>query len=259
MDALAVKYRGNRGWLQLTGRQYLFIGSILALILVGVWVVLLRPWEESVLDRYKVHVPTDMPAWLIPLESGYPKPSAKLGTGPWTHQDWCTLPNATDVPLEEVRTAVAQARNRQTFMAALVCVSLWQAPWEMDAQTNGRAPIQVGGVTGWAWRLEPGDFIEDPNAIAGEEWVQGSLTLALAQRFKSLPDAIGRAYLYFDAAGTRHGEFGRLAGPALAIQWNKDRQHYLLMSEDRTPITGEVLRAMADSLVPVKDLQAAGG
>ncbi len=222
-----VALRKRPVWLQLTGRQFAFVGSILALLLVAAWVVVLRPWEENVLDRYQVRLPTSVPVGLLPLDSGGPLRQArpKAGTGLWNRKDWCV-----------------ESRDP--------CVVLWQGAWELDIQTEGKTPFQVDGVTGWLWRLDRDVFVEDPTVIAGDEWLQGnSLKQALAERFDSLPKAIGRAYLYFDAAGSRHGEFGRLSGPALAIQWNKDKQHYLLIGERRAPITEDVLRTMADSLV----------
>jgi hypothetical protein len=113
-------------------------------------------------------------------------------------------------------------------------VVLAEVPKELDIDKAGKVPISVDGVQKWLWHLRPQDLLphEDPS--------QDVIDVRLGRE----------VYTYI-----RHyripGHF--LSGPAIAILWNENGIHYILVAQDRAPMDEQVLLRMANSMAPVKD------
>jgi hypothetical protein len=104
---------------------------------------------------------------------------------------------------------------------------------------GSRVPVQVDGVEGWLWRLGTGDFTPpwDSNEFEKlqREWKRDKTIYIVLLEYRRAPD------------------LGPLGGVALALQWNKNGNHFLLVAQDKEPMSDDTLQRIANSLVPLKE------
>ena len=100
-----------------------------------------------------------------------------------------------------------------------------------------RTPVEVDSVQGWFTRLGPDELFEpedeEESRVMWQEW-----------RFD-------RTLLYANSYGSQAGDIiSRLSGPAIALQWNRDGRHYVLIAQDIEPMNKDEMLKMANSMAP---------
>ena len=134
-------------------------------------------------------------------------------------------------------------------------VMMVQVGSEFDLDMGGeRAPVEVDGAPGWFTRLSSEDFHPPtdgspiftamrnlPERARGESGYVGVLS---ERNTPPDPTPQGRAgvsdYL--------------LWGPAIALQWNREGVHHLLIAQDIEPMNEDELFKMANSMAPSDSL-----
>lgn len=113
---------------------------------------------------------------------------------------------------------------------------------ELPIDARGKQRVQVDGVEGLLWRLEPDEWRDaDSNPYAEDKPERD--TLGLGNR-------LYRRVLEQRRTWESRGEprEGVIVGLAIAIQWNRDGVHYVLIGQDKGPMTEEALLQLANSL-----------
>lgn len=111
---------------------------------------------------------------------------------------------------------------------------------EMDLEGQSRTAVEVDGVQGWLSRLDYLDFVEPNRDDPGYE------DYRLLRREWEYDRRIYSRLIY----GRRDFLLDPFAGPAIALQWNRDGYHYLLFAKDKEPLTAQVLMDIANSMAP---------
>ena len=109
---------------------------------------------------------------------------------------------------------------------------------ELDVDMGGqRTAIEVDGVQGWFTRLGPDDFLRlEDRDKAREQWLEW--------RFER------SVYTYIKGDRWLEDPPGKLRGEAIALQWNRDGVHYVLIAQDKDPMNKEELLKIANSMAP---------
>ena len=111
---------------------------------------------------------------------------------------------------------------------------------EMDLEGQSRTAVEVDGVQGWLSRLDILDFVEPNRDDPGYEDYRALLREWEYDR-----------NIYFRLIyGRRDFLLNPLAGPAIALQWNREGYHYLIFAKDKEPLNAEVLMRIANSMAP---------
>ena len=96
--------------------------------------------------------------------------------------------------------------------------------------------VEVDGVRGWLTRLGAGDFLEP-----GEREARSAQSLEWRYDRR----------IYSRLSSARRDITGGVPwGDAIALQWNRDGIHYLLIAQDWEPVTVDELLKMANSMAP---------
>ena len=134
-------------------------------------------------------------------------------------------------------------------------VMMVQVGSEFDLDMGGeRAPVEVDGAPGWFTRLSSEDFHPPtdgspiftamrnlPESARGESGYVGVLS---ERNTPPDPTPQGRAVVSDNL----------LWGPAIALQWNREGVHHLLIAQDIEPMNEDELFKMANSMVPSDSL-----
>ena len=110
---------------------------------------------------------------------------------------------------------------------------------ELDVDMGGqRTAIEVDGVQGWFTRLRPDDFLRlEDRDKAREQWLEW--------RFER------SVYTYIKRSrGPEDSPGNKLRGEAIALQWNREGIHYVLIAQDKDPMNKEELLKTANSMAP---------
>ncbi len=103
---------------------------------------------------------------------------------------------------------------------------------ELEVDLGGqRNPVTVDGVQGWFTRLGPDDFTP-LNQATVEEGTSG----------------FGLGIYGLISAKRRQGGIKGIEGEAIALQWNKEGIHYLLIAQDIEPMNEKELLKIANSM-----------
>ena len=111
---------------------------------------------------------------------------------------------------------------------------------EMDMDGQSRTAVEVDGVQGWLSRLDILDFVEPNRDDPSYEDYR-----ALRREWE-YDRRIYSRLIY----GRRDFLMDPSAGPAIALQWNREGFHYLLFAKDKEPLNAEVLMRIANSMAP---------
>ena len=122
---------------------------------------------------------------------------------------------------------------------AALFLSVAQEHQLVDLEGQSRTAVEVDGVEGWLSRLDAQDFVAPGRDHPDYEG------------YRELPLIWGYdRYVYYSLLGSRRHLQGNRAGPAIALQWNREGIHYLLFATDREPFSPEVLMRIANSMAP---------
>ncbi len=123
---------------------------------------------------------------------------------------------------------------------ARLSLSIAMEHQEVDLGGQSRTAVHVDGVQGWLTRLDILDFVEpnrdDPEY---EEY-----------RTRNVEWEYDRGIYNRLIYGRRDFLLSPSAGPAIALQWNRDGYHYLIFAKDKEPLNAEVLMDIANSMAP---------
>ena len=131
-----------------------------------------------------------------------------------------------------------------------------QVGWEFDLDMGReRVPVEVDGVQGWLTRLSSDDFYPPtdgspiftamsnwPDSARGESGYVGVLS---EREIHAPTEQPPRPAEFFDSL---------LWGPAIALQWNRDGVHHLLIAQDIEPMNEDELFRIANSMAPSDSL-----
>jgi hypothetical protein len=119
-------------------------------------------------------------------------------------------------------------------------------PREMEVDLGGiKDEVFVDGVAAIVSRLEPDDFVS-PRGLGEHSQDHERWDPVEGQSGQTLYNEIYRLRSPYSGRGGLVGNV--LSGEALAIQWNKDGRHYILIGKKKGPITLDVLVNMAKSV-----------
>lgn len=130
---------------------------------------------------------------------------------------------------------------------------------EMEMDLGGvREPVDVDGARGWFWRLDESDFLPPANHdLELTEAKELSRAGLLRERLMYIDEI--RHIRAYDGAHTRIPFRGHLlSGRAIALQWNREGIHYIVIAKDKPPMSREALFAMADSMAPIGGVKTLG-
>ena len=141
---------------------------------------------------------------------------------------------------ETVRTpdiSSNQPSEKPAYDVPYIGILLGLVDTEMDMDMGGeRTPIEVDGVQGWLTRLGPDEFVKPK----GREEILAQLREWKFDR-----------KIYISISSERAGgPTNRLLGRAMALQWNRDGVHYVLIAQDKDPMNKDELLKMANSMAP---------
>ena len=119
-------------------------------------------------------------------------------------------------------------------------IHIGQVDYPLDVDMGGqRTPVEVDGVQGWFTRLGPDEFVfpedDEESRVMWQEWRFDRSMYSLI--------AMDRQPGYISS---------RLSGPAIALQWNRDGRHYVLIAQDIEPMNKEELLKIANSMAPAE-------
>ena len=129
-------------------------------------------------------------------------------------------------------------------------VMMVQVGWEFDLDMGGeREPVEVDGVQGWLTRLSSEDFHPPtdgspiftvmrnwPDGARGESGYVGVLFERNSPGPREVPPGMVVVSDYL------------LWGQAIALQWNREGVHHLLIAQDIEPMNEDELFKMANSM-----------
>ena len=135
-------------------------------------------------------------------------------------------------------------------------VMMVQVGSEFDLDMGGeRVPVEVDGAPGWFTRLSSEDFHPPtdgspiftamrnlPESARGESGYVGVLS---EREIHAPTEQPPRPAEFFDSL---------LWGPAIALQWNRDGVHHLLIAQDIEPMNEDELFRIANSMAPSDSL-----
>ena len=188
--------------------------SVLVTVGWGLW-QLSNPESPTASLEKHLRLPQNMPEWLEVFEGGAPEYGfVRAGfERPWLIILW---------------------RVNETYRQYSLSLLLAVVDTEVEMDLGGqREPVTVDGVQGWLTHLGPEDFVPP---------TQGSF-------YEFTNDWRYDRTVYRKALKYRVSALG-IWGPALALQWNREGTHYLMMVQSREPMTAELLLQMADSMAP---------
>jgi hypothetical protein len=254
-----------------SGRRRLITAVVLLSLLIGLGWGLWKTVAELAPVQLQVRTPQDVPSWLV---AGHSAPHIfvdELGDDAvrYVEQTWCTSPYFENLP-ERVRRELN--RNSGQVPLFFTCVKLYAMAGSLDIAQAGKTSIIVDGVRGWLWKLGPTDM-GFPETIYGSlseeethrvvfppvEVFHGALTTSSTRE-----EFFQEAWIYLAAYSARlegipimRGQFSTclknvLAGDAVALQWNRNGMHYLLIGQEEGRITQDILIRMANSMAPVQ-------
>ncbi len=119
---------------------------------------------------------------------------------------------------------------------------LGEFPGELAITADQREPVDVDGVQGWLWHLSLDDLA--PPRMEGEHTMYARLR---GFRRQSSPAKLENGSYTPPSSG------GLISGSAIAIQWNRDGVHYVLIAQDFEPMSEDILLSMANSLRPTTE------
>ena len=135
-------------------------------------------------------------------------------------------------------------------------VMMVQVGWEFDLDMGGeRASVEVDGVQGWFTLLSSEDFHPPidgspiftvmrnwPDSARGESGYVGVLFERNSPDPREAPPGMSVVSDYL------------LWGQAIALQWNREGVHHLLIAQDIEPMNEDELFKMANSMAPSDSL-----
>ena len=119
-------------------------------------------------------------------------------------------------------------------------LSVWlsQVDTELEMDIGGvREPMEMDGVQGWLTHLGPADLVRPDDGQA---------------RFRLMQEWRYDRRIYLSVSNARVYQPSSLWGDAIALQWNRDGIHYLLIAQNALPITLDELLKMANSMAPAE-------
>ena len=131
-----------------------------------------------------------------------------------------------------------------------------QVGWEFDLDMGGeRESAEVDGVQGWFTRLSSEDFYPptdgSPLFSVKENWPEGAggesgyIGVLFEREIHPPRESPPGGAVFSDSL---------LWGPAIALQWNRDGVHHLLIAQDIEPMNEDELLKMANSMAPSDSL-----
>ncbi len=130
----------------------------------------------------------------------------------------------------------------------LACVFVGQTDEEFHPKFSSTRLAVVDGINDGISELGE-DVLSE---VVGDARTSGELSNFLG--LDPDDDPWSRTRLYRDIADLRSPERQLLEGPAIAVWWNKDGIHYVIVGQSRPPITEAILLRMANSLEFVRTL-----
>lgn len=214
--------------------RYFLMMVVVSAVGAGGWVVWQNLFKESPTPGFResLRMPGYTPEWITRQGGDYPdEVDVRAGRRlPYLVYKWTTDETA-DLSTYLPGGGIADEWPH-------IGISLGQVDYPLDVDMGGqRTPIEVDNVQGWFTRLGPDEFVEpeddDESRAMWQEW-----------RFDRT--------FYALIAGERRpwSIISRLSGPAIALQWNRDGRHYVLIAQDIAPMSKEELLKMANSLAP---------
>ena len=203
----------------------LILLPIVLLVVIGGGIYYSLTREPETVTRFKegFRFPESMPDWLG-RAGGYYANAGRVQTGerlPYVTFNWQVC---ADTVNPKTRLSLSIALEHQ----------------EMDLEGQSRTAVEVDGVQGWLSRLDILDFV-----LPNRDDLSYKDYMALRMEWDY------DRHIYSQLIRARR-EFlsDPLAGPAIALQWNREGFHYLLFAEDREPLNAEVLMRIANSMAP---------
>ena len=214
--------------------RYFLILVVVSAIGAGAWAAWQNLFKESPTPSFResLRMPEYTPEWITSRGGDYPD-EADVRAGrrlPYLVYKWTTDKTA-DLSTHFPTGSVADEWPS-------IGISLGQVDYPLDVDMGGqRTPVEVDSVQGWFTRLGPDEFVfpedDEESSAMWREW-----------RFD-------RTFYALIAMDRQHGYISsKLLGPAIALQWNRDGRHYVLIAQDIEPMNKEELLKMANSMAP---------
>ena len=215
--------------------RYFLLLIVVSAVVAGGWVAWQNLFKESPTPSFRasLRMPEYTPEWARRKGGDYPdEVNVRAGrTLPYLVYKWNTDKTAD-------LSAYFPMGRVEYDQWPPIGISLGQVDYQLDVDMGGqRTPVEVDGVQGWFTRLGPDELFEpedeEESSVMWQEW-----------RFD-------RTFYMLIAGERRPGSIiSRLSGPAIALQWNRDGRHYVLIAQDIEPMNKDELLKMANSMAP---------